>query len=90
MLTCNALLTASFGKPVISAVTNLECRDYRHHLPQEYAVSFDGQAVNTFTYQTIKLWDYRVVNCHQATWCMVASSTISMPICPEPLIRGTY
>jgi len=53
----NALLTAAFEKPVISAVIYLERRDYRH-LPQEYTVSFAGQAVNSFRYRAVKLWDY--------------------------------
>lgn len=57
MFTYNALLTATLEKPAISAVICLERWDYRN-LSQEYAVYFDGRAVNTFTYQVIKLWDY--------------------------------
>jgi hypothetical protein len=57
MFTYNALLTAGFNKPVISAVIYLERREYRH-LPQDYAVFFAGQPVNNFRYRAVKLWDY--------------------------------
>ena len=57
MFTYNALLTATYAQPVISAVIYLERHNYRH-LPQEYVVKFRGRPVHTFPYLVIKLWEY--------------------------------
>ena len=57
MFTYNALLTESQKAPVISAVIYLERRDYAA-LPDEYAVTLEGRALNAFSYQVVRLWDY--------------------------------
>ncbi|MGB9887968.1 MAG: Rpn family recombination-promoting nuclease/putative transposase [Moorellales bacterium] len=57
MFTYNALLTAAYGRPVLSAVVYLERRGYRR-LPQEYAVEFRGRPVHTFPYLVVRLWDH--------------------------------
>ncbi|MBC7326103.1 MAG: hypothetical protein H5T99_12455, partial [Moorella sp. (in: Bacteria)] len=57
MFTYNALLTASYDRPVLSAVIYLERRSYAR-LPQEYAVEFRGRIVHTFPYLVVRLWEY--------------------------------
>jgi len=57
MFTYNALLTAAYERPVLSAVIYLERRNYRR-LPQKYMVEFRGRAVHTFPYLVVRLWDY--------------------------------
>ena len=57
MFTYNALLTATYERPVLSAVIYLERHNYRR-LPQEYVVEFRGRAVHTFPYLVVRLWDY--------------------------------
>jgi len=57
MFTYNALPTAAYGRPVLSAVIYLERRGYRQ-LPQEYVVEFRGRPVHTFPYLVVRLWDY--------------------------------
>ncbi len=57
MFTYNALLTATYERPVLSAVIYLERRNYRE-LPQEYAVVFRGRKVHTFPYLVVKLWEF--------------------------------
>ena len=57
MFTYNALLTATYERPVLSAVIYLERRNYRE-LPREYVVEFRGQKVHTFPYLVIGLWEY--------------------------------
>jgi len=57
MFTYNALLTATYERPVLSVVIYLERRNYRE-LPQEYVVEFRGRKVHTFPYLVVKLWEY--------------------------------
>jgi hypothetical protein len=57
MFTYNALLTAAYERPVLTAVIYLERRNYRR-LSQKYAVEFRGEAVHTFPYLVVRLWDY--------------------------------
>jgi predicted transposase YdaD len=57
MFTYNALLTAAYQRPVISVVIYLQQRAYRR-LPVAYSVTFQGEAINTFTYKVIRLWEY--------------------------------
>ncbi|MBC7335842.1 MAG: hypothetical protein H5U01_06165, partial [Clostridia bacterium] len=57
MFTYNALLTAAYERPVLSAVIYLERRNYRQ-LPQEYVVEFRGRPVHTFPYLVVRLWEY--------------------------------
>ena len=57
MFTYNALLTATYERPVLSAVIYLERRNYRE-LPREYVVEFRGRKVHTFPYLVVKLWEY--------------------------------
>jgi len=57
MFIYNALLTATYERPVLSAVIYLERRNYRR-LPQEYVVEFRDQPVHTFPYLVIRLWEY--------------------------------
>lgn len=57
MFTYNALLTATYERPVLSAVIYLERRNYTR-LPREYVVEFRGRTVHTFPYLVVRLWDY--------------------------------
>jgi len=57
MFTYNALLTAAYRRPAISAVIYLARQEYRR-LPEAYAVTFQSRAVHTFTYRVIRLWEY--------------------------------